>query len=326
MAKLSSVDDLAKSKRMKELSLDLAQIAIDIAGIVDPTPISDGANTIISVARGDWLGAGLSLVSMVPYVGDLAKAGKFPKYLKTVEKAVVLAQESAEAAKLLRPLMERIQQALDLLPANGGESLQQVRRAVAQFFEKTGAGAARAARRVLPDISGQFRFRTFEQNGYKYHVGSGRLGVPGKVKEHRSSYAQSKVSKGTGDDAGHLIGNRFGAPGGTENLGLQNWRANQYGSFKQLENQWARKLQEGTGIEVVVRDITKAGETRPFARRVEWTEVLPNGQKTRHELTFMNAHTDKSRAMQNIPPTVLSPQTDNVIHVDFVNRQRLVDQ
>lgn len=323
MAKLSSVDDLANSRRFKDLSLDLAQIAIDIAGIVDPTPISDGANTIISVARGDWLGAGLSIVSMVPYVGDLAKAGKFPKYLKTVEKAVVIAQESADAAKIIRPLMVRIQQALDLLPANGGESLQQLRRAVAQFFEKS--GAVRVVKQALPDISSQFRFRKFEQNGYQYHVGSGRLGVPGKVKEHRSGYAQTKVSKGTGDDAGHLIGNRFGAPGGTENLGLQNWRANQYGTFKQLENRWAQKLKDGTGVEVVVRDITKAGETRPFARAVEWTEVLPNGQTTQHKLTFMNAHTDKSRTMQNIPPTVLAPQTDNVIHVDFVNRQRLVD-
>ncbi|HRN07737.1 MAG TPA: hypothetical protein PLM95_12960, partial [Ottowia sp.] len=71
-----------------DLALDLAQIGLDIAGIFDPTPISDGANTLISLGRGDWLGAGLSAVSMIPYVGDAAKLGKLGKYAQTVAKAI----------------------------------------------------------------------------------------------------------------------------------------------------------------------------------------------------------------------------------------------
>ncbi len=176
---------------------------------------------------------------------------------------------------------------------------------------------AKAVKAVLPDISKQFQFRKFESNGYLYHEARGRLGVPGKVKTHRSGSAQSALSKGMGDDAGHLIGNRFGAPGGAENLGLQNWRANRYGTYKNLENHWAAQLKNGTGVEVQIRDVFKAGESRPFARKVEWKEIGPNGGVTNHDLTFMNSHTDRSRNMQDIPSTVLTPQSNNVIEVDF---------
>ena len=316
MSKLS----MANRAKVKRISLDLAQIALDIAGIVDPTPISDGANAVISVTRGDWFGAGISLVSMVPYVGDLAKAGKFPKYLKTLESAIRLASESADAARLMNPVIKRVQKALDVLPDNAGQDVEKLRKLVKEYMQKTGT---KAAAKFLPDVSKQFNFRTFKRNGYEYQEALGRLGVPGKVKQHRSRSAQSSISKGTGDDAGHLIGNRFGAPGGTENLTAQNWVANRTGTFKQLENSWERKLKNGTGIEVKVLDVKKAGDTRPFARKVEWKEIGPNGQVSHHELTFMNTHSPKSRQMQGIEPTVLYPQKNNVIEVDFVNGNRL---
>ena len=62
------------------ISNDVTQIALDIVGLVDPTPISDGVNGLISLGRGDWLGAGISAVSMIPYVGDAAKLGKLGRY------------------------------------------------------------------------------------------------------------------------------------------------------------------------------------------------------------------------------------------------------
>ena len=42
----------------------------DLAGIFDPTPISDGVAAGIDLSEGDLAGAGLSLLSMIPYVGD----------------------------------------------------------------------------------------------------------------------------------------------------------------------------------------------------------------------------------------------------------------
>ncbi len=167
---------------------------------------------------------------------------------------------------------------------------------------------------VLPDVSGQYQFSEFEANGKTYKQASGRLGEPGRVKTHRSKSAQTSVSGGTGDDAGHLIGNQFGAPGDARNLSQQNWIANRGGgTYYDLETSWANKLSEGSQVEVTVTDVTRAGEDRPFMREVKWTETAANGVRTEQELTFANTHTPKSRVKQNIEPTVSEPQKDNVI-------------
>jgi RHS repeat-associated protein len=52
---------------------DAVQSSLDVAGVADPTPLSDGVNAVISVVRGNWTDAGLSALGMVPYLGDLAK-------------------------------------------------------------------------------------------------------------------------------------------------------------------------------------------------------------------------------------------------------------
>lgn len=60
-------------------ALDRASLTADVAGIFDPTPISDGVGGVLSIAQGDWLGAGLSVLGMIPYVGDLGKIAKIGK-------------------------------------------------------------------------------------------------------------------------------------------------------------------------------------------------------------------------------------------------------
>jgi hypothetical protein len=131
------------------------------------------------------------------------------------------------------------------------------------------------------------------------------------------------VSAGTGDDAGHLIGDRFGAPGGPQNLSPQNWVSNRYGTYKHLEDDWAARLLEGFEIHVTVIDITRVGEDRPFVREVRWTERSPEGSTRPNELTFANMHTPRSREAQGIEPTVTEPQENNVIEVDFQKRTRI---
>ena len=67
-------------------------MTFDVIGIFDPTPISDGVSSgSMSLFRGDLVGAGISLVSMVPYIGDLAKAGKLGKWSRTVDNLISLA-------------------------------------------------------------------------------------------------------------------------------------------------------------------------------------------------------------------------------------------
>jgi len=166
----------------------------------------------------------------------------------------------------------------------------------------------------LPDISNDFTFEESTRNGASYKTAQGELGAPGRVVQHRSKYAQSKISSGSGDDAGHLIGNQFGAPGDARNLSLQNWRMNQGGgTFHDLESVWAEKLKMGVRIKVKVTDITKAGENRPFVREVEWTETNLDGSGKSGKMTFGNFETERGRIAKGIPPTVDSPQTNNVI-------------
>ncbi|MHC5540049.1 DNA/RNA non-specific endonuclease, partial [Singulisphaera rosea] len=128
---------------------------------------------------------------------------------------------------------------------------------------------------------------------------------------------------GTGDDAGHLIGDRFGAPGGPENLSPQNWIANRYGTYKGLEDSWAKKLLDGVDIEVNVTDVTRAGEDRPFMREVRWTELGPDDRRSSDSLTFANTHTPKSREARDIAPTPTTPGGGQVIEVDFKNKTRI---
>jgi hypothetical protein len=173
----------------------------------------------------------------------------------------------------------------------------------------------------LPDVSRDFRFREFQADGKSYKEGSGQLGVPGQVMTHRLQSAQRGVSEGTGDDAGHLIGNRFGAPGGPENLSTQNWISNRYGTFKELENSWAEKLRDGTEINVTVTDVTRQSEDRPFMRSVRWMELEPDGRFANHDLTFANTQTPKSREARGLPATESVPdEGGDVIEVDFQNK------
>lgn len=59
-------------------TLDWIQGGLDAIGIFDPSPISDGISGIISLGRGDYLGASASGIAMFPYLGDLiGKGGKY---------------------------------------------------------------------------------------------------------------------------------------------------------------------------------------------------------------------------------------------------------
>lgn len=99
-----------------EVVLDLSQMTLDIVGIFDQTGLSDGANALISAGRGDWVGAGLSVLAIVPVVGALAAAGKLGKWAETVTKAVELAANNPAARAALEPMLRRLNDALGAIP------------------------------------------------------------------------------------------------------------------------------------------------------------------------------------------------------------------
>ncbi|MFI6320570.1 polymorphic toxin type 17 domain-containing protein [Nonomuraea sp. NPDC050556] len=61
---------------------DAIQLTAGIAGIFDPTPISDGIDALMSLGKGDWKGAMLSAIAFIPYLGDAA--AKPIKVVKTL--------------------------------------------------------------------------------------------------------------------------------------------------------------------------------------------------------------------------------------------------
>ena len=108
----------ALNKAEKALILDVTQMGLDIVGIFDPTPISDGVNTVISLGRGDWFGAITSAVGIIPFIGDAAKLGKLGKWAKTVSEAVDLAAKNPAFRKAIEPTLRKISEAVGSVGIN----------------------------------------------------------------------------------------------------------------------------------------------------------------------------------------------------------------
>lgn len=248
---------------------DHGHTVLDVAGMVPVIgSVADGANAAWYLAEGDYTNAVLSGLGAIPFAGDAATATK------------LAAKHGDELADLAKQGLKHGDEAADATKAVGKE---------------------------LPDIRDQFKSYSEVKNGKHYTTTEGELGVPGEVMAHRSKSAQSSVSAGTGDDAGHRLGARFGAPEGVDNLAQQNRYMNQNGTFKQLEDSWDAQLKSGSKIHASVTDVTHSGETRPFMRKVEWTETLPDGTVKHNSLDFANTHTPLSRTNQNIPETITDP-------------------
>lgn len=156
---------------------------------------------------------------------------------------------------------------------------------------------------VKADVRDNFTFDQYQRNGKTYKWGRGILGKAGEVVKHDDPAAKRSVSRGTGDDAGHLIARMYGGPSGAENLSRQNWIQNEYGTFRNLEQYWESQQNKGFEIEVQVTDVTKAGADRPFLRNVQWTETAPDGTKVDHSLDFVNTTTTESRQAAGSQPT-----------------------
>jgi hypothetical protein len=167
----------------------------------------------------------------------------------------------------------------------------------------------------LPDIRAQFRFKgPWTEGNYSYKEATGELGVPGKVATFRDRTAQSVMSEGTGEHAGHMIGIQFGAPGDARNMGLQNPNMNTFapktlqpafkgagGSYHLLESQWSELLKAGCKVRVTVKDKYHKGENRPFSRWVQWTETrLGAAHGTTQERIFGNFGSPQMEAAKQL--------------------------
>ena len=67
---------------------DILVAGLDIVGIIDPSPISDGLAAGIEAKNGNYGSAILSGLGVIPYIGDLGKIGKIGKHVKTIDNAI----------------------------------------------------------------------------------------------------------------------------------------------------------------------------------------------------------------------------------------------
>ncbi len=61
---------------------------LDIVGIVDPSGVADGLNAALQAKNGEWGGAIISGIGLIPYIGDVAKVGKIGKDIKIINAAI----------------------------------------------------------------------------------------------------------------------------------------------------------------------------------------------------------------------------------------------
>ncbi|MEZ6129834.1 MAG: hypothetical protein R3C59_14215 [Planctomycetaceae bacterium] len=126
-----------------KLLLEVAQIGLDLIGIVDPTGLADAASGIISLSKGRWLDAVISGASLIPYLGDIAKVGKFPRYMKVIRESIQFAKTDAKFAAALKDEFREISNLIakipmDKIPKSVSEPLQAMKREIDEFLQGVG--------------------------------------------------------------------------------------------------------------------------------------------------------------------------------------------
>jgi hypothetical protein len=301
--RLADDTEAATAAQRNELILDLGQMALDVAGLFDPTPISDGANGVISLFRGDFLGAGLSAVSMIPYVGDAAKLGKLGHWAETAAKAADLAKVDSAFAQAARPALEKLKGAIDALPLDklpdsARETLENASRKLDEALSvrprveleqgAKGGWNAQLNGPLQPNtdyvVSGRYTYHTDAEGRVEQVTGALDL-----KHADRNGYQQSKAGQEggikdglAGDEGGHLIAAIFNGPGEQINYHAMDGTLNKSG-WKVMENEWSAALKEGKAVDVEIKAVFDGASKRPEAFRVEY--VIDGKPSTR---TFFN--------------------------------------
>lgn len=289
----------------RALVLDVTQMTLDVAGIFDPTPATDGINAAISLFRGDLLGAGISAISMVPFIGDLAKAGKLGRWAQTLDGVVRMAADNPAFRRMVEPMLSKLGDAISAIPqsvmANLPDSVQSaLRGARSQIDEALGAAdnlAVRAAGTVQ---------RSFGRNTMEWTTDAqGRLtGASGTFAEVFTGLARSSdevaaqsraAARGIdGDHGGHALPHRFVGDQGDVNLWPQNGvpdgplRNFNGSAYKTMENELAAWVDAGGTVRFDVEFSDFVGD-RPSTVGVSYAVTDANGRTVfRNEQLFDN--------------------------------------
>lgn len=317
-AALESANDNGPSRA--ELIADVAQIGLDIVGIVDPTGIADLSNAAISVGRGNWLDAAISVAGVLPLVGDAAKLGKLGGWAQTLSNAVDLAKVDAGFRAAVEPGLRQLADALDaapldMLPASARETLQGIRTKLDEVLDGSADAAARAANNLVGAGTHTGRVGnnqvtwTTDAEGRPTRAQATLIdlhdGTPRSSAEQRAQSATGRAGI-EGDQGGHIIGHRFMPDQGTVNMFPQAGQFNN-SAYRTMENEWAAWIDAGAEVRVDVQLSGYSG-TRPSDVDVSYEVFNAQGERVYSNFemfeneagqTFDRVSTADIRAMLN---------------------------
>ncbi len=289
--------------------LNLGQLSLDLAGIIDPTPTSDVLSGLLSAATGDWRGALVSAASAaVPYAGDALKATRVGKWLKTVSETVELAATNPAFKKAVSPALKAISDLIGQLPVSRvsrelDASLKSVKR---QIDGVLGVGTKLAGK--VATIS-----RKVGLNEATWKLGAdGRpIEVTATIRqvfevgkrpsaEKRAATLVGNSGK-VGDEGGHILGYRFFKAQGPKNLFPQNGTFN-VSAYKKLENEIAAFAEAGAEVKLSVKLVGGGARNagRPPILRVAYTATDPKTGKVVHTVSKSFAN-DASAVYNRLP-------------------------
>ena len=164
---------------------EAAKTTADLTGIVDPTPASDLVSMGMSIAERDWVGALLSGVSFVPYLGDaLAKPIKLARAAKVVSKIEAAA---AALAKLVDVYKSNAMKFAQRRMAAAAERARRAKEAAAKYTKDLNCIDCNRFGSKLPKTKGKW---AGERGNSRWTSEDGKVSI-----EYREGYPDFKTSQ-----------------------------------------------------------------------------------------------------------------------------------
>ncbi|MFO0755794.1 MAG: hypothetical protein U0359_04855 [Byssovorax sp.] len=294
----------------EELILEIAGMVADMLGMVDPTPISDTTSAGLAFYQGDVLGGVLSLVGIIPYLGDLAKMGKMPKYLGTLKKAIALAAKKPSFAVKMKPLLKRLKAVLnklplDMLPASVTSSVSQMK---AELNAVESLATSPSLSHAIANLTGDLRKRVSEVLALPH------IKNPRQLAKHHGPISERKLVEELESKSFKKVKEGTHGPGGTPKYGGQPESSDVY--MRRIRGENGEELFEVVRIdkhtpnpllgnptlkegstkhfknpkgEIIPRD---AGKYKPDKKGLQQAEAKPY-QRTHHSLDDPNTPANK---------------------------------
>ncbi len=188
-----------------EVGADILQMGLDIIGMTEipiVSQVADLASGLISLARGDYVGFGLSLVGMIPLVGSAATAGKMGKTAQKVAKTATKAIKGIKNFEKIYDTGRKVIKTVELVTMGLGvlrsinTDYEIMKRILSGEFDPF--NNAEDASLLLSSIQGKIQLASAAKRYKKNKAGKKSQGSDNKTK--------SNNTQGDGNGSKHCVG------------------------------------------------------------------------------------------------------------------------